>query len=305
MAARSAPKPGPMVLAAAVLILLAGCGSTVTTPSGTVDAEQVIRSADADAVRAGIDLLLPKASGTAVHQESGVTVDSSNLADGYLMARSVTTGQKRKLRLGKDGQTYTYDLPGDGAYTAYPLSEGSGSYTLAVYEQVQGTSYALLFSMTLDATLAYELSPFLYPNALVWYDADTRAVLWSETVCVYAGADSDEEKSAVLYRYVADNIAYDYDKARAAADGSLAGYLPDVDQTLEAQSGICFDYASLLACMLRTQRIPTKLVTGYLGPDDEYHAWNAVYLDGDWVLMDATMDRDARQESAYTQDKQY
>ena len=305
MTARSAPKKGPIVLAAAVLILLAGCGSTVTTPSGTVDAEQVMAGTDADAVRAGLELLLPKASGTAVHEESGVTVDSSNLADGYLMARSDPTAQKRKLRLTKDGQTYTYDLPADGAYTAYPLSEGSGSYTLTVYEQVQGTRYAQLFSMPLDAALTNALSPFLYPNALVWYDADTQAVLWSEAVCLYADAESEEAKSTVLYRYVADNITYDYDKARAAAAGELAGYLPDVDQTLQSQTGICFDYASLLACMLRTQRIPTQLVTGYVGPDDEYHDWNAVYLDGDWVLMDATLDRDARGESAYLADKKY
>ena len=42
-----------------------------------------------------------------------------------------------------------------------------------------------------------------------------------------------------FYTYVTEHITYDYDKA----DSVEAGYLPDVDETLQSGTGICFDYA--------------------------------------------------------------
>ena len=78
-----------------------------------------------------------------------------------------------------------------------------------------------------------------------------------------------------------------------------SGYLPDIDETLETGKGICFDYAALMTAMLRTQRIPTRLVVGYAGT--LYHAWISVYIEGtgwidniiyfdgtQWVRMDPT-----------------
>ena len=63
--------------------------------------------------------------------------------------------------------------------------------------------------------------------------------------------------------------------------------------------GICFDYASVMATMLRTQSIPTRLEVGYRG--EEYHAWISTYIknvgwingiiefDGSsWNLLDPT-----------------
>ena len=77
-------------------------------------------------------------------------------------------------------------------------------------------------------------------------------------------------------------------------------YLPDVDETLRSEKGICFDYAALMAAMLRSQKIPTRLEIGYAGTT--YHAWISTYItdvgwvngiirfDGtDWSLMDPTL----------------
>lgn len=80
-----------------------------------------------------------------------------------------------------------------------------------------------------------------------------------------------------------------------------SGYLPDVDDTLRTNKGICFDYAALVTAMLRAQGIPTKLVIGTVSPGDLSHAWNLIYTKekgwvavkiyfsgGTWKLMDAT-----------------
>ena len=99
-----------------------------------------------------------------------------------------------------------------------------------------------------------------------------------------------------VYHYITKNIKYDYDKAETVE----SGYVPDVDETLATGKGICFDYASLMGAMLRSQGIPTRLEIGYAGT--EYHAWISVYtkeagwidkviqFDGSkWTLMDPTL----------------
>ena len=67
------------------------------------------------------------------------------------------------------------------------------------------------------------------------------------------------------------------------------GYVPDPDATLASGTGICFDYASLGAAMLRSLGIPCQVITGYVSPDDVYHAWNMVYIDGEWISVEISI----------------
>ena len=90
-----------------------------------------------------------------------------------------------------------------------------------------------------------------------------------------------------IYQWVVDNITYDHDKAAQLA--SATGYVPDPDATLAAGTGICFDYASLGAAMLRSLGIPCQVITGYVSPDDVYHAWNMVYIDGEWISVEISI----------------
>ena len=106
----------------------------------------------------------------------------------------------------------------------------------------------------------------------------------------------DLKKVELIYDYTVGHLTYD--KAKAAS--VQTGYLPDVDAVLASKKGICFDYASVMATMLRSQNIPCKLVVGYTG--SLYHAWINVYtpetgwVDGmiffdgkKWQLMDPTL----------------
>ena len=91
------------------------------------------------------------------------------------------------------------------------------------------------------------------------------------------------------------NITYD----KQLAANVKSGYLPVLDTVLTKKTGICFDYAALMAGMLRSQGIPCKLVVGYAG--SAYHAWinvwteengwveGVIYFDGtSWQRMDPT-----------------
>ena len=85
-----------------------------------------------------------------------------------------------------------------------------------------------------------------------------------------------------IYDYVCGAIKYDTAKATSVS----SGYLPDPDETLRTGKGICFDYASLAAAMLRSQGIPTKIIFGYVAPDNLYHAWNMFYTEeSGWVTV--------------------
>jgi transglutaminase/protease-like cytokinesis protein 3 len=140
-------------------------------------------------------------------------------------------------------------------------------------------------------------------NQLVNYTDNSEAV--KKAAELTQGITDPMEKIDVIYDYIISNIVYDTVKA----ENVTSGYLPVVDEILSTKKGICFDYASLMASMLRSQSIPTKLVTGYSSNLYAFHAWNEVYTDetgwivlneiyfdeNDWNLMDSTIASSAKQ----------
>jgi len=234
----------------------------------------------------------PQASGTVTYGNDKATIDASHASDGYIMVKYKGSNGKVKIQITK-GTTYTYDIQNTGAYVTFPLSEGSGSYTVKVFENVSGNSYAQAASQSIQVTIANEMSPFLYPNQFCDFTAGSAAVATGDAI---AGGISDPlSKVSAIYNYVVTNFTYDNQKAATVQ----SGYLPNVDSALATKTGICFDYAAVMTSMLRSQGIPTKLVIGYAG--NVYHAWvsiyiqgqgwidNVIYFDGiSWRMMDPT-----------------
>ncbi len=302
MSAVSMARKFLLIAAVIPLTLLCACDSVLTTKGGLeVTAEEVLRSTDAVKLRSEISVSTPEASRDKVYSSDGITLDYSNASDGYVMMKNERKSDGIKTRIAADGTAYTYDLPSDGEYATFILSEGSGSYEISLFEQVEGSTYSVLFRTNVESVQTDETRPFLFPNQYVRFDEHSDAVLWAYAACDYAGADNDKEELELLYKYVADNIKYD----QAKADSVQPGYLPDIDETLSSGTGICFDYSSLLAAMLRSRGVPTKLITGYLSPEDIYHAWNMAYIDGQWVFRDSTLAGERRGEDAYAEDKEY
>ncbi|WP_368296100.1 transglutaminase family protein [Enterocloster citroniae] len=243
---------------------------------------------------AGSYVRTPIASGTTTYKNEKATLDASNVSEGYIMVKYTGSVGKIKIQITKSGsETYTYDLNNSGVYEVFPLSEGSGSYQVKVFENIQGNQYSQAFSQSIDAGVTNQFGPFLYPNQYVNFNAASAAVQTGAAVA--AGASDQIGGVAAIYNYVIDNVSYDTAKATSVQ----SGYLPNVDVVLAQKKGICFDYAALMTAMLRSQDIPTKLVVGYTG--NLYHAWINVYLEGQgwvdniiyfdgnsWKLMDPT-----------------
>ena len=212
---------------------------------------------------------------------NGALIDTSHLAEGYV-AVSATSSSRLKFQVtsNSSGLEYNYDLPNDGTPISCPLTMGDGSYSFTVWENSSGQRYAYLGSVEdQDVTLADEFQPFVHPSVYCDYDADSKSTQMANDLC--ADAQNEGEALRAVYDWIVNNIAYD--EVKAAELASATGYIPSPDATVADGSGICFDYASLAAAMLRSQGIPCKIVTGNVSPDNIYHAWNMVYIDGTWI----------------------
>jgi hypothetical protein len=131
-----------------------------------------------------------------------------------------------------------------------------------------------------------------------------------------SGAKSDYEKAKAIHDWVAGNIHYDWGAYYETSVGAT-----DAVMTYMWRSSVCSGYANLTAALCRAAQIPARVVSGYgAGVDteesftvlfdayqayrrdgdldkfkqlaDRYvnHAWNEIYADGRWILVDATWD---------------
>ena len=250
-------------------------------------------------------IITPTADGKTVYSNDKALIDASNSSAGYIMVRLKSAQQgtfKIVVDVASTSVRYTFQLNSSGSYEVIPLTEGSGKYTVYVLEQISAGKGATVLKQEISVSISDSLKPFLTPNQYCMYDADSACVALSSKLC---GGKSELEKVEAIYDYVIDNISY-----VSTAENGANGYVPYPDRTLSNKSGICFDYASLITAMLRSQKIPTKVVVGYAG--DIYHAWISVYVENKgwidgiisfdgkkWNRMDPTFAAGAGSEAAY------
>ncbi|XP_051779518.1 kyphoscoliosis peptidase-like [Erpetoichthys calabaricus] len=106
-------------------------------------------------------------------------------------------------------------------------------------------------------------------------------------------AHSNLEKVRAIWIWITHHIEYD---VNAYHNGGLRS--SDPNDILKNGKGVCAGYAGLFSKMCSFAEIPCEEVSGYAkgynynigdhftGSSD--HAWNAVYLEGQWHLLDST-----------------
>jgi len=98
------------------------------------------------------------------------------------------------------------------------------------------------------------------------------------------GANTDPTAVAVaLEKYVHDKIAKkNFSQAFATAA-----------EVAESREGDCTEHAVLLAALARASHIPSRVAIGLVYTEQAegfgYHMWTEVYLDGQWIPLDATL----------------
>lgn len=226
-------------------------------------------------INAHAKIRLPEPSGTNVAENDKAIIDYSNSDQGYVMVKYKGSNSKVKVQvIGKE--TYNYDVIDE--WDAFPLTDGDRTYTIRVMENVAGNRYSMALNTDVHVSLSDPLLPFLYSHQRVNFDSATTVV--KKAAALVKGKKKDLDKVSAIYNWVIGYYKYDYSKAKTVK----AGYIPDLDHIYKVKKGICYDYASTTAAMLRSQGIPTKMVFGYIGETNEYHAWISVYLkESGWV----------------------
>lgn len=215
-------------------------------------------------------VLTPVATGEKLSENGPALIDYSDTSKGYVMVSyNGETDDIRMQMIGPNENVYTYSFGTSEEF--FPLTEGNGEYTVKILKRLEGKKYLTVLSQSFEVNLENEFLPFLYPNHYVWFTENSQTV--KKGYELVEQSRDDIEIVADIYNYVVKNISYDYQKA---SDLSF-GYAPDVDKCLSEKKGICFDYAAIMATMLRSQGIPTILQVGWAGKI--YHAWISVYIE--------------------------
>jgi hypothetical protein len=106
-----------------------------------------------------------------------------------------------------------------------------------------------------------------------------------------ASKGSSYDKAKTLYKWIGENIDYDYDKANKVLRNDFSTKSGAVE-AFETKKGICFDYSSLYVAMARANGLKVRIITGegFNGVSWVSHAWNQVYIpeQDKWINVDTT-----------------
>lgn len=297
--------PIPIVAAAPAVTAATATVPAVTSPAATVPAATVQTGQfPVQDIGAFFQDEYGAKPGITASADGSVLVDTGSVSEGVVLVNINTAPDGRAWKAVLKGPTgsYAYTLPKRGAFEGLPLQMGSGSYFLTVYEQVSGTSYTTKMTHPFNVLLRSELSPYTASSVMVRFSAVSASTGLARSLV--AGKTTQEARIDAIYQWICQNIQYDRELAASITSGAVKTHIPDPDATLESRKGICYDYAALLAAMLRSQGIPTRMVMGQIPPG--YHAWNEVYLEGTgwfrlgdanystvngnaWVMLDPTL----------------
>ncbi len=134
---------------------------------------------------------------------------------------------------------------------------------------------------------------------------------------ITAGKTTDLQKTKAIYDWVATNIYYNYGMVKGTVPRTVYGV--SALGTYKQKNSVCDGYASLTMALCHAAGIPCRKVTGfasgnttdsdwqevwtvysmYLNDGDwetfesnikryANHAWNEVYIDGEWIILDTT-----------------
>lgn len=239
---------------------------------------------------------------------------SDNPADMYLVYRFLDSSgemlEQYTDAADSEGQFRKIMPIPDEAYqfTVFTGPEPYGEFSSMVYNYIyleqNGGNWAVAKSPVYEHnTVEYEknksISTALKSTYSVCSDEDSVKSL---AASITSGCATDYEKALALHDWVCENIYYDSDSI--SADTNSAPYV--ATDVISKKRAVCLGYANLYAALCRSLSIPCNVVTGYaLGvfetSDNEWndtninttepnHAWNEVYIDNRWIIVDTTWD---------------
>lgn len=121
------------------------------------------------------------------------------------------------------------------------------------------------------------------------YGTDIDAL--ASAICI--DTKTERQKANAIYNWVTRNIAYDINAMYRLGDNDE----DKAAKALKSKKAICGGYAELYTALCRSVGLSSVVIEGYAkdflfdNGDEMYiprHGWNAVRIDGNWQLVDAT-----------------
>lgn len=177
---------------------------------------------------------------------------------------------------------YTYDY---FSGIVIPLQMRNGKYEINVQR-----NYFVNQRFNYSLNLHNPNLPFLSPNVYVNYDEQIVSI-------------TPEFTADQIAKFIKKLLVYDQTKADLIKNKTITQYVPDLREVVNNKKGICFDYASLFAAILRSKHTPCKLIFGRY--QESYHAWNEVLCNGEYIRYDLTFEDAGYSKSLIAKDDQY
>ena len=201
---------------------------------------------------------------------------------------------KQFCNLGDDGRFYV----------SFPLNKISGdTCSINIYQGDKGDEFYWTFLrrevklVNLNGEWSFYKEPNYENNKIISdnKNLDCYTILpVSKLVREYSdnivgNSKTNEEKVAKIYKWVVENIAYDYDNM-----GTDWGSYNVPDFVLTEKKAVCYGISLTIQALCYAQNIPCLVYVGqgYDGMTNDYgpHAWNEIYLSNEWFVFDCTYD---------------
>ena len=107
-----------------------------------------------------------------------------------------------------------------------------------------------------------------------------------------ANLETDIEKARSIFRWTANNISYDINK-QITLFKNTNDFSQDATKVLKNKKAVCEGYSNLIYALCKRSGLTCEVVTGYAAEKDsktepQPHAWNAIKINNEWKLLDAT-----------------
>ena len=177
------------------------------------------------------------------------------------------------------------------------LQDGAGNYKIKIYQNTTADRYASYKALELikvENTDERNMS-FLLPTDVVQSD-DPRITALVKNVT--KDAKSKAEGFQNIYNYIAGTVKYDHVRYK---NKTYMNHVYDALSVLENPVAVCSGYANLLAAMSRAYGIRAKIINGkaLMSYGWGAHAWNEVYVNNEWKMVDSTWDAGRKYQSYY------
>lgn len=206
-------------------------------------------------------------------------------------------------------------------YEELSIPDGYESFDVCVYtgSRPYGNFISWVYdyvSITKNETGIWEITPSpVYEHNVTMYEKNKSI---SDALESTISIQSEYANMKSVAEQITDGIFTDYDRALAIHDWICSYVYYDRDslssdvtapysatEVINRRRAVCLGYATLYATLCRAIDIPCNVVSGYaLGIYDgatewneinsdtteQNHAWNEVYVDGRWVIVDTTWD---------------